>query len=48
VMSQLAEKLKDLAPYVLIALLPGGSLLAVVCWFVRRDKGLSVLADLMN
>jgi hypothetical protein len=37
-----------MAPYVLIALLPGGSLLALMFWFARREKGAPVLADLLS
>jgi hypothetical protein len=47
-MPQLTARLKDLAPYVLIVLLPGGSLVALMLWFLRREKGVLVLADLLN
>jgi hypothetical protein len=47
-MSRLAAKLKDIAPYAVIVLLPGGSLLALLFWFLRRAKAMPVLAHLMN
>jgi hypothetical protein len=47
-MSRLAAKLRNLAPYVFIVLLPGGSLVALMFWFLRREKGVLVLADLLS
>jgi hypothetical protein len=47
-MPQLVAKLKDLAPYAVIVLLPGGSLLALMFWLLRRAKAVPVLADLLN
>jgi hypothetical protein len=36
-------KLRDLAPYAVIELvLPGGSLMALLLWFYRRQKRVSV------
>jgi hypothetical protein len=47
-MPRLAARLKNLAPYVLIVLLPGGSLVALMFWYLRREKGVLVLADLLS
>jgi hypothetical protein len=47
-MSGLVAKLRDLAPYAVIVMLPGGSLLALMFWFFRREKTVRVLADLLN
>jgi hypothetical protein len=37
-------RLRELAPYTAILMLPGGSLLALVLWLYRRQKGTAVLA----
>ena len=47
-MPQLVAKLKDLAPYAVIVLLIGASLLALMFWFLRAAKAVPVLADLLN
>jgi hypothetical protein len=44
----LFAKLKELAPYAVIVLLPGGSLVALMFWLLRRDRIVPVLADLLN
>ena len=33
-----AAKLRDLAPYAAILILPGGSLMALVLWLYRRQR----------
>jgi hypothetical protein len=39
-------KLRDLAPYAVMELvLPGGSLMALLWWFYRRQKKVAVLPD---
>ena len=47
-MPQVFAKLRDLAPYAVIVLVPGGSLLALMFWFLHRAKAVPVLADLLN
>jgi hypothetical protein len=39
-------KLKDLAPYAVIVLVvPGGSLMALLLWLYRQQKGIPVFPD---
>ena|ERR1700730_13911710 len=40
----IVARLRELAPYGAILMLPGGSLLALVLWLYRRQKGTAVLA----
>ena len=47
-MPQLVAKLKDLAPYAVLVLLPGSSLVAIMFWFLCRAKTMPILADLLN
>jgi hypothetical protein len=39
-----AAKLRDLAPYAAILILPGGSLMALVLWLYRRQRRGTALA----
>jgi hypothetical protein len=47
-MSGLVAKLKDLAPYAMLVLLPGGSLVALMFWLLRRERAVPALAELLN
>jgi hypothetical protein len=38
-----AARLRELAPYAAILVLPGGSLMALVLWLYRRQKRLAFL-----
>jgi hypothetical protein len=38
-----AERLRELAPYAAILVLPGGSLMALVLWLYRRQKRVAFL-----
>jgi hypothetical protein len=37
-------RLRELAPYAAILMLPGGSLMALLLWFYRRQKRAALLA----
>ncbi len=37
-MAAVVARLRDLAPYAAIAVLPGGSLMALVLWLYRRHR----------
>jgi hypothetical protein len=38
------SRLRELAPYAAILMLPGGSLMALLLWFYRRQKRAALLA----
>ena len=40
----IAARLRELAPYAAILMLPGGSLMAFLFWFYRRKKYASLVA----
>ena len=43
-MLAMAVKLREFAPYAVILILPGGSLMALLLWLYRRQKRAAFLA----
>jgi hypothetical protein len=42
-MTAIVAKLREFAPYAATVMLPGGSVMAVLLWLYRRQKGAALL-----